>query len=77
MATVDVIKPDKDCNCVNVARERYKDMMIKNLIDLGMSGWMADFGEYVPLEARTHYPSKSWNIKDHGMVSLLRGYDLY
>ncbi len=46
-------------------------MMIKNLIDLGMSGWMADFGEYVPLEARSHYPSKSWNVKDHGMVSLL------
>ena len=56
---------------MNIARERYKDMMIKNLIDLGMSGWMADFGEYVPLEARTHYPSKSWNVKDHGMVSLL------
>ena len=62
---------------MNIARERYKDMMIKNLIDLGMSGWMADFGEYVPLEARTHYPSKFWNVKDHGMVSLLSVWTIY
>ena len=72
MATVDVIKPDKDCNCINIARERYKDMMIENLMNLGLSGWMADFGEYVPLEARTRYPSNSWDKINHGRVCLLK-----
>ena len=29
----------------------YKDIIQENLIDLGMSGWMADFGEYLPVDA--------------------------
>ncbi|PKL08588.1 MAG: alpha-glucosidase [Spirochaetae bacterium HGW-Spirochaetae-7] len=29
----------------------YKGAMRKNLIDLGLSGWMADFGEYLPTDA--------------------------
>lgn len=30
------------------AYEWYKGIIQKNMIDLGMSGWMADFGEYLP-----------------------------
>ena len=71
VATVDIVKPDKDCNCVNKAREWYKQMMVENLVNLGMSGWMADFGEYVPLAARTRLPSKWWNDVDHGMVMII------
>ena len=71
VATADIIKPDKDSNCINVARERYIDMMVENLLNFGLSGWMADFGEYVPLEARTRCPSKSWGDRNHGMVFLL------
>lgn len=29
----------------------YKEVIKKNMIDIGMSGWMADFGEYLPAEA--------------------------
>ncbi|MDI3517816.1 MAG: sulfoquinovosidase [Thermotogota bacterium] len=33
----------------------YKDAVIKkNMIDIGMSGWMADYGEYLPLDARLY-----------------------
>lgn len=28
-----------------------KDIIKKNMIDLGLSGWMADFGEYLPTDA--------------------------
>ena len=31
------------------------DVIIKkNLLDLGIGGWMADFGEYVPVDAVFH-----------------------
>lgn len=29
----------------------YKNVIRKNLIDFGLSGWMADFGEYLPTDA--------------------------
>ena len=45
-------------------------MMVKNLLDFGLSGWMADFGEYIPLEARTRCPSKSWGKLNHGRVHI-------
>lgn len=28
----------------------YKNVIIKNMIDFGLSGWMADFGEYLPVD---------------------------
>ena len=28
--------------------------MKRNLVEFGFSGWMADFGEYIPVEARFH-----------------------
>jgi len=33
------------------AFEWYKGVMRRNLIDFGLSGWMADFGEYLPTDA--------------------------
>ena len=33
------------------AYEWYKGIIQKNLIGLGLSGWMADFGEYLPVDA--------------------------
>lgn len=29
----------------------YKEIIKKNMIDIGISGWMADFGEYIPVDA--------------------------
>ena len=42
-----------------------KDTLIKkNMLDLGMSGWMADFGEYLPVDAVLHDgdPKKLHNL---------------
>ncbi|CAF2719807.1 unnamed protein product [Rotaria sp. Silwood2] len=36
------------------AFEWYKKVIKTNLIDLGISGWMADFGEYLPCNVRLH-----------------------
>ena len=33
------------------ARQWFKDIIRTNLIDAGISGWMADFGEYLPFDA--------------------------
>lgn len=41
---VDFTNPD--------ACEWYKRVIRDNLIDFGMSGWMADFGEYLPVDAK-------------------------
>lgn len=40
----------------NPAAVRYiKDVLIKrNMLDLGVSGWMADFGEYLPVDCVLH-----------------------
>ncbi len=32
----------------------YKEIIKKNMIGVGMSGWMADFGEYLPTDAVIH-----------------------
>lgn len=42
-AMVDFTNPD--------ARRWIKDIIKKNMIDFGLSGWMADFGEYLPTDA--------------------------
>ncbi|MDZ4724543.1 MAG: alpha-glucosidase [Leptospira sp.] len=31
-----------------------KDIIKKNMIDVGLSGWMADFGEWLPYDAKMH-----------------------
>lgn len=33
------------------AMQWYKQIIQKNMIDIGISGWMADFGEYIPVDA--------------------------
>lgn len=33
------------------AYEWYKNIIKKNMIDIGLSGWMADFGEYLPVDS--------------------------
>ncbi len=42
-AMIDFTNPD--------AYDWYKNLIKENMIGLGMSGWMADFGEYLPLDA--------------------------
>jgi sulfoquinovosidase len=34
-----------------IAYDWYKEIIKKNMIEIGMSGWMADFGEYLPTDA--------------------------
>ena len=68
VVTCDLVKPDPSCNCVNPAREWYKQMMKENMLDLGIRGWMADFGEYTPTNARTKYPGNYWG-DDHGNIA--------
>ncbi len=36
------------------AYEWYKEIIKKNMIGLGMGGWMADFGEYLPMDCVLH-----------------------
>lgn len=36
------------------AFEWYKKVIQRNLIDIGISGWMADFGEYLPCDVRVY-----------------------
>ena len=50
VATIDLITPESG---LSAAKDFYKNMMKTNMIDLGISGWMADFGEYTPTNART------------------------
>lgn len=33
------------------AADWFSEMIVANLIDLGIAGWMADFGEYLPTDA--------------------------
>lgn len=42
-AMVDLTNPE--------AYEWYKNLIKKNMIGIGMGGWMADFGEYLPVDA--------------------------
>jgi len=32
----------------------YKEVIKKNIIELGIKGWMADFGEYLPIDCKLH-----------------------
>ena len=41
--TIDFTNPE--------ANTWYKEIIKTNMIDLGISGWMADFGEYIPVDA--------------------------
>lgn len=36
------------------AREWFKGVLKNNLVNYGLSGWMADFGEYLPMDAVLH-----------------------
>jgi alpha-glucosidase len=36
------------------AYEWYKNLIKENMIGIGMSGWMADFGEYLPVDSVLH-----------------------
>lgn len=36
------------------AYEWYKNLIKENMIGIGMGGWMADFGEYLPIDAVLH-----------------------
>lgn len=36
------------------AYEWYKKLIKENMIGLGMNGWMADFGEYLPIDSVLH-----------------------
>ena len=41
----------------------YKDRIIKqNMLDLGISGWMADFGEYQPVDMKVHSGEGGWKV---------------
>ncbi|WJE15242.1 alpha-glucosidase [Halobacillus sp. ACCC02827] len=47
-----------DCGIVDLthpeAFQWYKEVIQANLIDFGLDGWMADFGEYLPTDAKLH-----------------------
>ena len=45
-AIIDITNPD--------AREWTKEVIKRNMIGIGLSGWMADFGEYLPTDAVLH-----------------------
>ncbi len=45
-ATVDLTNPE--------AFEWIKDIIKREMIGIGLSGWMADFGEYFPIDSRVH-----------------------
>lgn len=47
-----------DCGIVDFtnpdACKWYKEVIKSNLIDFGLDGWMADFGEYLPIDVQLH-----------------------
>ncbi len=43
---VDLTNPD--------AFNWYKEVIKRNILDIGITGWMADFGEYLPVDAVVH-----------------------
>jgi hypothetical protein len=61
--TVDLV----DSNTTSESRIWYKDLIKRNLIEFGFSGWMADFGEYSPINART-ISAPDWWGQDHGEI---------
>ncbi len=53
-AMIDLTNPD--------AYDWYKGLIKKNLIGLGLSGWMADFGEYLPVDCVLYSGADPWKI---------------
>lgn len=56
-----------DCGFVDFTSETgrrwYKDRIIKqSMLDLGISGWMADFGEYQPTDMRVASGEDGWKV---------------
>ncbi|MBK7590923.1 MAG: alpha-glucosidase [Betaproteobacteria bacterium] len=56
-----------DCGFVDftseAGRQWYKDRIIKrSMLDLGVSGWMADFGEYLPTDVRVASGEDGWKV---------------
>jgi alpha-glucosidase len=56
-----------DCGFVDFTSEEgrqwYKDRIIKqNMLDLGISGWMADFGEYQPTDMQVASGLDGWKV---------------
>ncbi|KAJ6636223.1 Sulfoquinovosidase [Pseudolycoriella hygida] len=50
----------------------YKNIIKENLLDLGFSGWMADFGEYTPITASTSNSSVYLTGEErHNLLPLL------
>lgn len=51
---LDVDFGEFNCGIVDLSHvpafEWYKEVIKKNMIDFGLSGWMADFGEYLPVD---------------------------
>lgn len=43
----------------------YKEIIKKNLIDFGLDGWMADFGEYLPVDVRLYDGSDPMKAHNH------------
>ena len=56
-----------DCGFVDftsaTGRQWYKDRIIKkSMLDLGISGWMADFGEYQPTDMQVASGEDGWKV---------------
>lgn len=56
-----------DCGFVDFTSEQgrqwYKDRIIRqSMLDLGVSGWMADFGEYAPTDMRVASGEDGWKV---------------
>lgn len=56
-----------DCGFVDftseAGRQWYKDRIIKqSMLDLGISGWMADFGEYQPTDMQVASGEDGWKV---------------
>lgn len=68
VATVDLLSPPADCNCLNAGRTWYKQLITENLLGLGFAGWMADFGEYTPTSARSRFGSRWWGPAHSGEI---------
>lgn len=50
----------------------YKNVIKRNLLDLGFSGWMADFGEYTPITASTSNSSvRLTGYERHNLLPML------
>ena len=53
---------------INTAKIWYKELIKENLINLGLSGWMADFGEYTPMSASTKFNGRWWGEESNEIL---------